>query len=65
MVEDHIIRIERMEKAQQELQERMMEMMKNMMKGKSTVENPEPANVATPQEVKKEELVFQMIYTHP
>ena len=71
MAEDHAIGIERIEKAQQEMQECMMVMvmvmmmMKNMMKGKNSVENPEPTNVATPQERRKEEQVFPMIYTHP
>ena len=33
--------------------------------GENSVENPIMTNVATPQEGKKEELVFPMMYTHP
>ena len=68
MAEDQAIKIKRMKQVQQEMKEQMkemMEMIKNLTKGKNSVENPLMANVATPQEGKKEELVFLMIYTHP
>ena len=49
------------------MQERMMEvmeMMKNMMKGENS-ENTNPPKVAIPQDAKKEEPTFSLIYTHP
>ena len=48
MAKENALRLEKLEKAQQEMQERMMEMMKNMMKGKNSAENTNPPNVAIP-----------------